>query len=413
MENLFTNPNSELSKTECIIDDATAITLAISGLIRRQETAHTEIPKKRLEIFLSSRELSENNERLNAEICQKYSHDLCAGLARMSNNQTGYPDDMVRLENDIEVPNRKTSPTNIGLYLTSIIASRDMQIMSPEGVDLSIDKVLTSLEKATTDQGLFYNWYDTSTGDVIDSPDGSFISTVDNAWLAAGLITLKNASPTHTERSNKILNKMNFQLLYDKDEDLFYGGYNPDNRQPVNWHYDIFNTEGRIASYVGISNFGIPHTNYHRLSKCIPAKDEIIPDSVEQFHKSWGGSMFEMLMPTLLVPEEELNPNLNDNITKYIQNQIEYGIDNDAGYWGYSPCYSPTGYCEAGIPGLAIKEGGYGTNHVITPHAILLSLSFIPKHAVEVLEKLKNTYPIYRDGYGFDDSVNLTTGETA
>ena len=414
MENYFTNPNIDSSKTECFMDDAAIMNLAISGLMIVQESAHLETPKKRLEIFLSSPELSENKEKLNAEICQQYSRDLCAGLARMANNQTGYPDDMLRLESDVEVSNQKTSPTNIGLYLTSIIASRDMQIMSPEIVDLSIDKVLTSLENATTDQGLFYNWYDTSSGDVINSPNGSFISTVDNAWLAAGLVTLKNASPAHAERSNEILKKMNFQLLYDKDEDLFYGGYNPDNQEPVKWHYDIFNTEGRIASYVGISNFGIPHANYHRLSTCVPAKDQISPELVGQFYKSWGGSMFEMLMPTLLVPEEELNPNLKDNITKYIQNQIEYGIDNDDGYWGYSPCYSNTiGYCESGIPGLAIKEGGYGTNHVITPHAILLSLSFIPKHAVEVLEKLKDTYPIYREGYGFDDSVDLKTGETA
>jgi hypothetical protein len=413
MENFFTHFDDELNKTERIIDDDAIIMLAKSSLILSQKANRLQPQKNRLEIFLSSIEQSENKEVLNTEICQKYSRDLSAGLIRMSQNSTGYPDDMVRLENNIEISNQKTSPTNIGLYIASIIASRDMQIMSSKDADLSINKVLTSLEKAKTDQGLFHNWYDTSTGYVIDSPNGSFISTVDNAWLAAGLITLKNASPVHAERSNEILKKMNFQLLYDKDEDLFYGGYNPDNQEPVAWHYDIFNTEGRIASYVGISNFGIPNTNYHRLSTCEPSVGQLSDEPVDRSCKSWGGSMFEMLMPTLLVPEEELNPNLNDNITKYIQNQIEYGINNDDGYWGYSPCYGSSGYCEAGIPDLAIKEGGYGTNHVITPHAILLSLSFIPKHAVDTLEKLKNAYPIYKEGYGFDDSINLATGETA
>lgn len=146
----------------------------------------------------------------------------------------------------------------------------------------------------------------------------------------------------------------------------------------------------------------------------MPAKDQISPDAIGQFHKSWGGSMFEMLMPTLLVPEEKINPNLKNNITKYIQSQIEYGNQHDNGYWGYSPCYSPSGsYIEAGVPNLAVKENGYGTEHIVTPHAILLSLPFVPEQAVNILEKLKKNYPVYREGYGFYDSINTETGETA
>lgn len=415
MERLSINTNNECHITK-LVDNIDERKLILSSLLRERDISHRlclQMPKRNPDVLPFSLEQHKNIEQLDNNICQQYSRDLSHGLLHMSDNPTGYPEDMIKLEHNIENPNLKTSPTNIGLYLTSMIASRDMQIVSAENANSAIDKLLSSLEKAKTDHGLFYNWYDTQTGDVLDSPDGPFISTVDNAWLAAGLMTLRNASDIHTERSNRILNKMDFQNLYDKDENLFYGGYNPDNKEPTNWHYDIFNTEGRIASYVGISNFGIPPINYRHLGECTPAKIKMLPDAIGQYHKSWGGSMFEMLMPTLLVPEEKMNLNLKDNITRYIQSQIEYGDKHDNGYWGYSPCYSPSGYSESGIPDLAIKENGYGTEHIITPHAILLSLPFIPEQAVDMLERLKNAYPIYKKGYGFDDSVNIETGETA
>jgi len=223
MERLSTNPNNESHIPPKGVEGVAERMLIQSSLLRERDYSH------RLHLNIPERLPSlENKEQLNINICQQYSRDLSAGLERMSHNSTGYPEDMIRLEHNIEVPNCKTSPTNIGLYITSLIASRDMQLMTPENANSSIDKLLTSLEKAKTDQGLYYNWYDTQTGDVIDSPDGPFISTVDNAWLVAGLMILKNASPEHMERSDNILSKMNFQNLYDYDEDLFYGGYNPD-----------------------------------------------------------------------------------------------------------------------------------------------------------------------------------------
>lgn len=348
--------------------------------------------------------------------CREQAQDLATCLLdHMAKTPTGYPEDMVIVENGEAISNHKASPTNIGLHLASLVAIRDMEFVSDEEADRSIDTVLTSLEGAKTHQGLFYNWYDTRTGDAAKMANGSFISTVDNAWLAVGLMTLKNASPAHAERSNKILGEMNFPLLYDETRDLFYGGYNPDYEQPTNWHYDILNTEGRIASYVGISNFGIPPHNYKRLGKYAPA-DKEVPDNVDKRQLlSWGGSMFEALMPTLFVNEGEISETLASSHNRYIEDQIKYGEQHDNGFWGYSPCYTPDGeYCEFGVDELSIREGGYGMHDVVTPHAIFLSLPFMGERAVDALQRVKRDFPdCYQSGLGFVDSVNVKTGKSA
>jgi len=361
---------------------------------------------------VSVKESSEINER--EALCRRYATDTWRGLEHMSQTATGFPEDMVKIDGRSEVSNHKTSPTNIGLFLTSAIAARDLELMSTRDSEQSIDTVLTSLENAKKYKGLFYNWYDTQTGDVIDKTDNSFISTVDNAWLAAGLMTILACAPQFSERADAILNQMNLPFLYDNDRNLFYGGYYPESQKSTNWHYDILNTEARIASYVGISRFGIPSINYNRLGRYAPADRDVSPLVSKRQFASWGGSMFEALMPTLLIPEQEWSQAWKNNHRNYVDQQVQYGKRHNNGFWGFSPSNNPSGeYTESGLAELAIREGGYGTSSVITPHAMFLGLPFMPE-VVQDLQRLELTYPsIYKENIGFVDSVNVQTGEVS
>jgi|GEM_PF-1283330 len=352
--------------------------------------------------------------RKTETICRQYASDTWTGLRHASETPTGFPADMITIEGDKEISNQKTSPTNIGLFLACIIAARDMQLIGPVESQLHIDTVLTSLEKARKHQGLFYNWYDTQLGDVAEEADSSLISTVDNAWLAAGLMTIRGASaPKFSQRANKIIKQMNFPLLYNKDRNLFFGGYFPNSQESTTWHYDILNTEARIASYVGISTFDIPPANYTRLGQFTPADTEAPSTGIKQQFSSWGGSMFEALMPTLFVPEQAWSPTWEESHRNYVRQQIQHGERDNNGFWGYSPCVNPLGiYQESGLTELAIR--GYGVSHVITPHALFLSLPFMPTEAIETLELIKQNYPvIYKDRIGFSDSVDIQTGKVA
>lgn len=371
-------------------------------------------PDKNLQnIIAFPTEQIETKERL--ALCNRYAKDLWSGIEHMAQTPTGFPIDRLVLEPEKgEVQSKKTSPTNIGLFLASVIAARDLKLVSPEESERYVERVLSSLEKVQTYQGLFFNWYDTEEGKVLERKEDRFVSTVDNAWLAAGLMVLETAAPQFSERTRRLITRMNFPLLYDKKNDLFYGGFDPDSQKPTGWHYDILEGDGRMASYVGISQFETSQKNYDHLGRSTPANNEI-PDqtNIRQF-LSWGGDMFEALMPTLFVPEQLWSQTWRKNLTDYVIAQMNYGVKNNNGYWGYSPSDNPSGiYTEFGLPGLAMKEGGYGVSSVITPHALFLSLGFSPDQAVDTLRRLETTYKIYKEGLGFSDSVDIKTGETA
>lgn len=349
------------------------------------------------------------------DIEQKYVSDHLSDVAtclteRMAATPTGYPLDVLTVHGDIVTDNGKTSPTNIGLYLASLVAFRDIGVYSESTTNEKLARVLSSLEMAPHYKGLFYNWYDTATGRVSGESGSAFISAVDNAWLAAGMIVAKQAVPELSDRYEQLLERMKFNLLYDRRSDSFYGGLDGQTGQPSMWHYDVVTTEARIASYIGVGRYGLPVWHAERL-----ARQLIKANDASGLPKSWGGSMFEMCMPGLFVDEGgDLTPQGMAR-HRYIQAQIDYGREYCDGHWGLSPCESPNkGYVEAGVPSLALRDNGegkapgYAVHSVITPHAVALALPYIGKEALQELQHLEDDFPgVYSPGYGFADSVDI------
>jgi hypothetical protein len=121
---------------------------------------------------------------------------------------------------------------------------------------------------------------------------------------------------------------------------------------------------------------------------------------------SWGGSLFEFLMPTLLMKERQLSPRgLGKNSDIAAKIHIQYAL-KEKGYpvWGISPCSYPGGYGEFGIKQIGVK--GYRDFGIITPHASFLALEFRPKEVMANIRKLLELYPILGE-YGFYDSVKM------
>ena len=140
-------------------------------------------------------------------------------------------------------------------------------------------------------------------------------------------------------------------------------------------HYGAFNTEPRIASYIGIALGQIPAVHYfggwrtfpdtcdwawqeqkpigewrtylgrRRLRGRLSYDDQLVVPT-------WGGSMFEALMVPLVVPEEEWGPN-SWAVTHplYVESQIEYGLGRGRlRLLGVSPGERPgRGYREYGV----------------------------------------------------------------
>src|SRR5262249_46493363 len=128
---------------------------------------------------------------------------------------------------------------------------------------------------------------------------------------------------------------------------------------------------------------------------------------------SWGGSMFEALMPTLVLDEPLLAPaSLGQNDRAHVAVQRRFARE-ELGYpvWGMSPSSTPAndGYAEFGAKVLGVL--GYPAG-AVTPHAAALALAADPDAAAANLRQLAEHYDLYGE-YGLYDAVDPRTGEVA
>jgi len=159
-----------------------------------------------------------------------------------------------------------------------------------------------------------------------------------------------------------------------------------------------------------------------------------------RFVPSWGGDMFEALMPDLLVPEASWAPDSwGRNHPVYVRGQIAHGLE-EAGYghWGFSPSSDPFGgYREYGVDPMGLDPEGYTSDRertrvdygfdgcrsgasdpttfgdgVITPHAVFLALPYAPGAALTELAALRRDFDGYGAG-GFYDAVAVRSGTVA
>ena len=302
-----------------------------------------------------------------------------------------------------------TSPTNIGAYLWSSLAARDMGIIKPREARARIAKTLETLSRMERhdDSGIYYNWYDPATGQKLTvwPVDGGtvypFLSSVDNGWLASALIMAGDAVPRLRAEAGRIFQDMDLGFFHDPGAGLLRGGFwvdpPPDCSVLDNYrergadvyytchHYGALNTEPRIASYIAIAYNGVPATHYFKMWRTLPQTcdwgwHEMKPEGVTRTYlgvevfeghytyrgmdivPSWGGSMFEALMVPLLVPEEEWGPrSWGVNHPLYVRGQIEHGLQEaEYGYWGFSPSNDPAGgYREYGVDPMGLNPDGY------------------------------------------------------
>jgi len=197
---------------------------------------------------------------------------------------------------------------------------------------------------------------------------------------------------------------MDFSFLFDKARNLFAIGFNvTEGRRDLSF-YDLLASEARLCSYLAIAEGQVPQDHWFSLGRLLVAPGG------EPILVSWSGSMFEYLMPLLVMPS--YRGTLLDRACKTaVELQIEYG--NSRGVpWGVSESGFNQGdvqqiyqYRAFGVPGLGLKRG-LAEDLVIAPYATVLALMVAPQEASENLQRLA------RDGregaFGFYEAVDYT-----
>jgi cyclic beta-1,2-glucan synthetase len=422
---------------------------------------------------------------------------------------------------------RRTSPTNIGLYLLSVIAAEDFGWIGMAEVVERLEATLAAMNQLERHRGHFYNWYGTAD---LRPLEPEYISSVDSGNLAGHLIALWNAcgdlaaqplreanwragvedaldllrealvapgdgplaaaladlardigpvaaSPEavlaqlaalapHAERIatlvqalpegdpkaaasraeaviwvdalkaaivghrrsllaqnsaegaadlatrlralvagfRRLFDEMSFGFLLDPDRELLSIGYRVADGSLEGNYYDLLASEARLASFVAIARGDLPARHWFRLGRAMTAV------GYGAALTSWSGSMFEYLMPSLVMraPSGSLLEQTNRQV---VRQQMRYGAARHVPWGASESAYNARDldftyqYSSFGIPSLSLKRG-IGASTVIAPYATALAAMVDPGAAAANFASLAAAGG--RGRYGWYEALDFT-----
>lgn len=393
-------------------------------------------PVERPEQPLSTAE-AEELRRLAGQIWQFFEDTVTAA-------DNWLPPDNVQIEPPRGTA-RRTSPTNIGLYLACVLAARDFGFIDTPGMVGRLERTITTVERLDKWNGHLYNWYDTAT---LKPLPPLYVSTVDSGNFAGCLIAAKEGlaewlardtgppgrdharaatdvafagelAPEQllenldlqargqklVERLEKLVGATDFRPLYNHKTKLFSLGYHAALRETDQILYDLLASEARQASFIAIALGQVPVSHWHALGRTMTRVGRRIA------LLSWSGTMFEYMMPQLLMRTYR-NTIWESTLRAVVRRQMEYarqrgvpfGI-SESGYYAFDFQMNYQ-YRAFGVPGLGFKRG-LEQDLVVAPYATILALPLAGRRGLENLHRLEELDA--RGKYGFFEAVDFTS----
>ncbi len=357
------------------------------------------------------------------------------------------PPDNVQLEPSNGVAHR-TSPTNIGLYLSCVLAARDFQFIDTPGMIQRMERTMDTLDRLDKWEGHLYNWYDTAT---LEPLPPLYVSTVDSGnfvgclmtvreglkeWLGAREMTGGGQDLQHSAgravaafdvafseeitmgeagnwaargrrlvaRLKKWIDDTNFRPLYDHRSRLFSLGYHTklDKRDEI--LYDLMASEARQTSFIAIALGQVSVSHWRALGRTMTRAGKRLA------LLSWSGTMFEYLMPWLYMRtyrntiwDMTYRAVVGRQIEYARQRQVPFGI-SESGYYAfdYKMNYQ---YRAFGVPGLGFKRG-LENDLVVTPYATILALHLAREEGLQALRQFERLGG--RGKYGYYEAIDFT-----
>jgi cyclic beta-1,2-glucan synthetase len=211
------------------------------------------------------------------------------------------------------------------------------------------------------------------------------------------------------ERSEEMFDAMDFKFLFDESRKLFAIGYRATDGHLDPNCYDMLASEARLASFIAIAKGDVPSSHWFRLSRALT------PAGTGSALISWSGSMFEYLMPALVM-RSPANSLLQQTYERVVARQIEYGKERGVP-WGISEsAFSARDidftyqYSSFGVPGLGLKRG-LSEDLVIAPYATALASMVDANDTLQNFERLREEGG--HGSYGFYEALDYTSSRLA
>ncbi|MEO8023779.1 glucoamylase family protein [Polaromonas sp.] len=353
---------------------------------------------------------------------RQYLHILARDTWRFFEQSVGAEDNHLPPDNLQLVPEptpaHRTSPTNIGLYLLAVCCAREFRWIGTSEVIGRLEASLGSMDRLAKHDGHLLNWYDTRTLEVLQPP---YVSVVDSGNLAGLLLAVAQACTALAQdgaegepaqaallrlagRCQAMYAAMDFRGLYDSKRHLFHIGLRVQEHALDASYYDLLASESRLTSFLAVAKGDVPRRHWAALGR------PFLSVGVAPGLKSWSGSMFEYLMPSLLMHEPRRGL-LHAVAHAAVAEQQAYGAAQQLP-WGVSESayfaqdhslafqYSPFG-----VPRLALRRTP-PTDRVVAPYATQLATMFDPSAATHNLQRLEQMGA--RGELGFFEALDFT-----
>jgi cyclic beta-1,2-glucan synthetase len=360
---------------------------------------------------------------------QLYLRDIALRTWKFFEKTAGPEDNWLPPDNlQIDPPNgpaHRTSPTNIGFLLAATVSARDFGFISTAAMLERLSNTINTLEKLPRWHGHFYNWYQTVT---LEPLQPVYVSMVDSGNLVVLLLAVKQGikeilatPPIETippaalqkiqadgERLTKRLEALalahDFTQLYDSQSRLFTIGYSLANKRLDASYYDLLASESRQSSFAAIALGQIPVKHWFSLNR------SMILSGRNRVLASWSGTMFEYLLPLLLMPSFP-NTLWDQTYRSVVGEQIRYAAKIGLP-WGISE----SGYHDLdlqrnyqyhafGLPSLSLKPGLENVR-VIAPYATFLAAPLAVTQALSNLRRLEGYGALGE--FGFYEAIDFT-----
>jgi cyclic beta-1,2-glucan synthetase len=201
-----------------------------------------------------------------------------------------------------------------------------------------------------------------------------------------------------------VFETMQFDFLFDPTRKIFSIGYRVTDGSLDPSGYDLLASEARLASFIAIAKGDAPVSHWFRLGR------PMTPVDLGAALVSWSGSMFEYLMPALVM-KAPFGSLLEQTYRFVARRQMSYGADHRVP-WGVSEsAYNVRDsdltyqYSNFGIPGLGL-ERGLSEDLVVAPYATALAAMVDPRAAARNFERLADVGA--RGPYGFYEALDYT-----
>ncbi len=206
------------------------------------------------------------------------------------------------------------------------------------------------------------------------------------------------------DKARDLAFSMDFGFLFRPERRLLSIGYRVESGELDAACYDLLASECRLTSLFGIAKGDLPTEHWYKLGR------QVVPVGARGALVSWSGSMFEYLMPPLVMQERGggiLNQTNNLVVVEQMNHARKLGTP-----WGISEAAFNARdrnlnyqYTNFGVPTLGLKRG-LGHNAVIAPYASLLASQYYPEASLENLQRLRKLGALGK--FGFHDAVDFT-----